>query len=199
MLKDAREILPAERIFLYPKEPGKGSIASFSDLFRYVLLYKKGGWWTDLDVVCLKFYDFSRDIALCSQKHRTRHFKLFPVVRPKYVNTNVMKCPAGWKLLQYCRKAVEKMDLNKIRWGEPGPDLLHRAVQKFAVTHYVEPYNVFNPIPWYDIGQLFLNTIPDENTYGIHLYGDMWQRAGLDPDGPYPADCLYGRLRERYL
>jgi hypothetical protein len=90
-----------------------------------VLLFKKGGWWTDLDVVCLKFYNFSRDVVLCSQKHRTRHFKVFPVVDNKYVTTNVMKCPVKWDLIRYCLQAIEKTDLTKIQWGKIGPDLLN--------------------------------------------------------------------------
>jgi hypothetical protein len=198
VLKDAGEILPPERIFVYRKGPGKGSIAGFSDLFRYVLLFKKGGWWTDLDVVCLKFYNFSRDIVLCSQKHRTRHFKVFPVVDNKYVTTNVMKCPVKWDLIRYCLQAIEKTDLTKIQWGKIGPDLLNHAVRKYQATHYVEAYKVFNPVPWYDIRQFFLPSLPGENTYSIHLYANMWQRAGLDPDGHYPADCLYVRLRQAY-
>ena len=29
------------------------SIEAFSDVFRYELLFKQGGWWADVDVVCL--------------------------------------------------------------------------------------------------------------------------------------------------
>jgi hypothetical protein len=46
--KDAREILPESEIFYY-----NGSIAPFSDMFRYKLLYDKGGVWTDCDIICL--------------------------------------------------------------------------------------------------------------------------------------------------
>jgi len=72
VLKDAREILPWDRIFTYKKGRGKGSIAAFSNLFRYVLLFKKGGWWSYMDVVCLKYYDFPGDYIFCSQQHPQR-------------------------------------------------------------------------------------------------------------------------------
>ena len=52
--KDANEVLPEKCI--YARAHG-GSIASFSDWFRYELLNKKGGYYVDLDVVCLKPFD----------------------------------------------------------------------------------------------------------------------------------------------
>jgi hypothetical protein len=57
---DAREILPEERIFRYGPEAGagEGSLANFANLFRYKLLYERGGWWVDADVVCLRPFDF---------------------------------------------------------------------------------------------------------------------------------------------
>ncbi|NDG27906.1 MAG: hypothetical protein EB120_12135, partial [Proteobacteria bacterium] len=49
VLKDAAEILPKENIFPYKKGPGKGSFSAFSNVFRYALLFKKGGMWIDTD------------------------------------------------------------------------------------------------------------------------------------------------------
>ena len=41
---DAREILPEDRVFT--RKDGWGGYANFSDLFRYHLLHKRGGWCT---------------------------------------------------------------------------------------------------------------------------------------------------------
>jgi len=49
VIKDGNEILDKKEIFYY-----EGSIAPFSDLFRYKLLYERGGIWTDCDIICLK-------------------------------------------------------------------------------------------------------------------------------------------------
>jgi hypothetical protein len=58
LLKDANEIIPTKEVFQYSNENqfghGKGSYAGFSDIFRYKLLYEYGGWWTDMDITCLK-------------------------------------------------------------------------------------------------------------------------------------------------
>jgi hypothetical protein len=63
VLRDASQILPRERIFL-KEEPDLGSIVGkksygpFSDLFRYKLLHDQGGVWVDMDVTCLRPFDF---------------------------------------------------------------------------------------------------------------------------------------------
>ena len=49
--RDASEICPEEEVFTYQSGPGEGSVAVFSNLFRYMLLYEKGGWWVDMDVL----------------------------------------------------------------------------------------------------------------------------------------------------
>jgi hypothetical protein len=49
VLKDGNEILNKKYIFHY-----ESSIAPFSDLFRYKLLYERGGVWTDCDIICVK-------------------------------------------------------------------------------------------------------------------------------------------------
>jgi hypothetical protein len=46
---DANEILDKKYIFHY-----EGLIAPFSDLFRYKLLYDKGGVWSDCDIICVR-------------------------------------------------------------------------------------------------------------------------------------------------
>src|SRR4051812_10885773 len=46
-LQDAGQILPKSLIFRNQLGKGKGSVAAFSDLFRYKLLLERGGWWVD--------------------------------------------------------------------------------------------------------------------------------------------------------
>lgn len=53
-LRDANEVLPEKDIFGYANGLAKGSFMAFSNLFRMLLLYEKGGVWSDLDMLCLK-------------------------------------------------------------------------------------------------------------------------------------------------
>jgi len=48
IFKDANEIIPYNDLFIE-----HNSYLPFSDLFRFELLYKKGGWWIDLDLYFL--------------------------------------------------------------------------------------------------------------------------------------------------
>ena len=49
-LCDANIILDKKYIFKH----WSGTYATFADMFRYKLLYDIGGWWVDLDLVCLR-------------------------------------------------------------------------------------------------------------------------------------------------
>ncbi len=59
VLMDAEQIIPRSEIFYYqnpriddPDESGK-DLGPFSDLFRFKLLAERGGWWSDVDTICL--------------------------------------------------------------------------------------------------------------------------------------------------
>jgi len=61
-VRDASEILPAERMFRCPSGTlNEGSLSGFSNLFRYTLLQRIGGWWVDTDVCCLRAFEMDRN------------------------------------------------------------------------------------------------------------------------------------------
>lgn len=63
--RDANEIIPREEVFEYSANTIiQKSVAGFSDIFRFALLYKVGGWYVDMDVTCVKPFDFSEEIVL---------------------------------------------------------------------------------------------------------------------------------------
>ena len=59
--KNGEDILVKEHIFTYKN----GSYSAFSNLFRFVLLYKKGGYWADTDLICVKKIDIKEPYVLC--------------------------------------------------------------------------------------------------------------------------------------
>lgn len=64
--KDANEILPEKLLY---RRITDGSVASFSDWFRYELLYKKGGYYVDVDVICLKPFDMDKYFVAVDEGH----------------------------------------------------------------------------------------------------------------------------------
>jgi glycosyltransferase involved in cell wall biosynthesis len=90
VVRDANEILPRATVFRKREadkelQLGAGSYATFSDLFRAELLHKLGGIWVDMDVLCLKPFDFPEPYVF--RAHRLG------------VVMNVIKCHAGSPLM----------------------------------------------------------------------------------------------------
>ena len=56
IVKDGNEILPEKDIFY-----SHGSPAHFSDWFRWKMIAMKSGYWVDMDEICLKPFDFTKE------------------------------------------------------------------------------------------------------------------------------------------
>ena len=74
---DANTILHNTYIFKH----WSGNLATFADLFRFKLLYLYGGWWVDLDLICLYplpkvnyFYGGERKKQSGAFKSNSKHF-----------------------------------------------------------------------------------------------------------------------------
>ena len=59
---DANKILPFSELEMIKKDQ-----LPFSDIFRYKMLYEKGGYWVDLDMICLKKLNFSDKFIFSSE------------------------------------------------------------------------------------------------------------------------------------
>src|SRR3954469_16040304 len=84
-LVDAHELLPGE-VHQFRHASGDKSLALHSDLFRYVALEKFGGWYVDVDIVCLGRQLPTGDVYIARETE-------------KVVNGAVMKFPAHAPLL----------------------------------------------------------------------------------------------------
>lgn len=94
VLRDGNEIIPKERIFRYPKKMllgfGHESFVGFSELFRYKVLYEVGGWYSDMDVTCLK------PLEEVTDDYYFRNHGVLSVVG------NIMKTPPKSELMKRC-------------------------------------------------------------------------------------------------
>jgi hypothetical protein len=189
VLRDANEILPASMIFQYAHSK---SYAGFANHFRYRLLFDKGGWWADTDLVCLKPFAFPDEYVFSSEEHQGAPF----------INNGVMKAPAGNELLAHLCGVCRAKDPEQLLWGETGPKLLNEAVRQFGLERHVQPPAAFCPFGYLE-WEAALD--PDarhafgEATHAVHLWNEMWRRAGRDKNAPHHPDCLYERLKRKYL
>lgn len=186
-LKNANEIIPSDKVFCYKYTNqfghGKGSYAGFSDIFRYKLLHQYGGWWTDMDVTCLKPLDFKEEYVF-----RVHHS--LPLVG------NIMKCPKGSKLMEICYKeASEKVTAENRDWHLP-IEILVKNVYELKLEYYIK--NFSNTDSW-DIIRKFLRAdykIPD-NWYVIHWVNEEWRRNNIDKN-EFLKNSLFFKLARQY-
>ena len=183
ILKDANEIFPKSKVFSYKYSNqfghGKGSYAGFSDIFRYKLLYLHGGWWTDMDVTCLKALDFETDYVF-----RTHHdLKLVG---------NIMKCPKNSLLMKKCfEEAVEKVTENNRDWHLP-IQILVDNVKELGLTSYIRSFS--NPDSWNVIRKFLAKEVEiPQNWYIIHWVNEEWRRNKIDKT-TFLKNSLYAKL-----
>jgi mannosyltransferase OCH1-like enzyme len=61
IVKEANEIIDSSEIYKNTYFSVAFGYLGFSDYFRVKLIYDKGGFWADTDIVCLKHFDFEED------------------------------------------------------------------------------------------------------------------------------------------
>lgn len=189
VLKDAAEIIPQSEVF---KNARFSTFAAFSDFFRYKLLLDRGGWWADVDMVCLRPFEFE-DPFVFSSEHE---------LALEQTNTGVIKAPPGSDVIAYAWESCNKKDKAKLAWDEVGPTLLREAVRKFGLQRFVRPAIAFCPLPSY----LWKSVLsPSEqfrfqaSTFAIHLWHELWRREDFDINATYAPGCLYEQLKAVYL
>jgi hypothetical protein len=103
IIKDGNNILDKKHIFYY-----EGSIAPFSDLFRYKLLFEKGGIWTDCDIICINRLPIDKQHEYIFVAERTILKGAFAscmktppyTCKKKKVLNSFIKCPAGSEIMR---------------------------------------------------------------------------------------------------
>ena len=192
VVKDAGVILPASMVFQYRDFK---SYAGFSNFFRYKLLLDRGGWWADADIVCLRPFDFDERHVFVFSSELSRGGE-------EVVNAGVIKSPAGADAMAYAWGTCAAKDAGRLVWGETGPGLVAETVRRFSLESYVQPPGVFCPVPLFEFEKVVEPGASwefGEATRAVHLWHEAWRRVGLDKDRQYHPDCLYERLKRRYL
>lgn len=185
---DANKIVPAEKIFKYKNYD---SYAGFANLFRYKLLLEKGGFWSDLDIVCLRPITTDAKYVFASERRPGQAVQ---------VNNCFMGAPTNSEIMEYCYSSALGKKPKELHWGETGPKLLTEAVIKFELDEFVTHPDVFCPVDYWNCQYFITKSIKDidEDAYAIHLWNEMWKRNTMDKSAFYSENCLYEELQSRY-
>jgi len=188
-IRDAAEILPRSSIFTYAHN---GSYAGFANFFRYKLLLERGGWWVDTDLVCVREFNFEEPYVFSSEA-------VNGAVVP---NVGALRVPPRSAVMEFAWDYCRNSDVASLRWGQTGPALIRSAIEAQGLHHYVQPPHVFCPIGYADwqsmIAADYESKLPAESR-AVHLWNEMWRRAGVSKDDTFPPSSLFETLKHRYL
>lgn len=188
---DASEILPKSELHSFKvisddgqhsqKEGGINS--GFSDLFRYTLLLKHGGWWADADIVCLKNQQEFAEVAKGKQ------------IVAGLENTDTL----NGAILSFPSKEINQLALNKCMtmcqesrnfvWGAVGPLFITDFVKENNLHKDISQQHVFYPIHFSELNLYF---DPDcrsqaqlqcQNSLTTHLFNWLLMRQ-IDKNKP---------------
>ena len=128
-IADADTILPRNMVFAYPKYDSipeqEGSYAGFADFFRHKLLLDKGGWWVDMDLICVKPFDFPSEYVFSSGEAYP-HQRFLDRGERYRANAGALKAPPGSPAFKFTWGECQKTDTATIPWGKVGPTLLSK-------------------------------------------------------------------------
>jgi hypothetical protein len=189
---DANEIIPYDEIFYYTGHGDcrQGSLGGFSDLFRYVLLFKKGGVYVDMDNTCLKYFDFSADYVF------KPHLGCGTVA-------NVLKAPKDSEFLSLCiERTKEKVTKDNNNWILP-VKIFNQTIHDLQLTDFIVPSEYFGQD---DPEKLKIikrgNFIKDKSALPIYIlhwcrensYGKWSFKDAYDWNKPKPLSFYYNLL-----
>ena len=206
IVKDGNKIIKKHDLFQF-----KNSFLPFSDLFRYRMLYKNGGYWVDLDMICLKPLNFKEPYVFSSERtiqkgpYRNR-------TKKEISNIGILKAPRYSpfykELYEECLKTVRN---NKVKENIQLMKIMRKYLEKYDLEKYVKSAKLFCPLDWwhtkdafippccrskygvegYDIKSIF------KEAYCVHLWRSLLlNRHKLDPNKKYSEDSLWEQLKK---
>ena len=196
--KDANEIMPEARVRQMP------CVQQSADFFRVTMLLKKGGWWADLDTICLRPFDFTTEYVFAGCGWDTT-----------LVQNCVIKVPAGSPIMQEWHRRIDTLSaaqVSRLKFQGIGPELCAQLVSQFGLRHYILPRQLFDPIHFDMVHRIVDPSATWDLTksYSMHLFHAAWKGQHeadkrrdyallTGTDDKFPEGCLYEQLKRRYL
>ena len=168
VVENANHIVSFNQYFTYNEGHSKGTPVAFSNLFRAQLLYQRGGLYTDLDVLCLKLYDFNKRFVFSEQGDSTHSYHVATCIL--YTKEKGESFFDDWSDWMIAKK-------NKIiTHGDLGPNLFTKLIEQYDYKEYVLPKEHFCPVDWESYKDVLEHNF---DSYGVHLYRSLWNQKEL--------------------
>lgn len=200
IILDANKILNKSEMFVYHNGPEKGSYSAFSNFFRYKLLLDIGGIWSDLDIINLNPLP-NKEYIFGSESMGKRITEGWFTQELIQYSSCFIKCPKRSEFAKRCYNKTANIDKKNLVWGQIGPYLVEDTIKELSLDNYVLSPNKINPIPWYDIEELFdpnSNYGKLKDSYCIHLWNEQWRRQNINKNKDFPKGCIYEILKDMF-
>ena len=185
-IRDANEILPKEQVFMYPNKMQLGycgdTVVGFSEHFRYKVLYEHGGWWSDMDVTCLK------PLSEIKEPYYFRPHGILPVVG------NIIKCPPKSDLMKMCYETTVNEVNNKTDDMFLAIEILCYYIRFLNLRKYIKK-GLCNLDYWPKIEKFYVSeNIPyPENLHFIHWMSSHLKNYNIH----YNKLSAFGKMVEK--
>ena len=207
IVKDGNEIMSEKELFQL-----KSTFLPFSDIFRYKMLYEKGGYWVDMDMICIKKLSFNEPYIFSSERTIQKGAYKMSV---KYVpNIGILKAPPKsefYKTLYEKCLAHEhkKTNKDKIKYMR----ILREHITNYNFSKYVKKPDYFCHLDWWYAKDAFLplnklrekygvngksimSMFNGKNVYTVHFWRDLvTKKYKLDTNGKYDKRCLWELMK----
>lgn len=212
-VRDGRAVAGTE---FFVRHERSGSLALFSDLFRFrLMLHEPGAIWVDTDVYCLRplaglgphVFGYEQPgrlngavLALPPESEALR--LMLDLTADPYAIPEFYPAPARAEMAR--RKAEgNPMHASEMSWGVWGPQGLTWSLHKTGEARFARAEAVFYPSPFPVRAEFFkrptltLRRITDE-TLTVHLWGRIKRIAGKRHEGLAPPGSYLGVLLAKH-
>lgn len=211
-LRDASKLIPRTELAAYVKQ---SYLAGFADWFRWELLRRDGGYWIDMDVVCLAPFDFTAEVIFGYQQDNIPNTSVlrFPPEHPAIIDMvdrsmNPHRFRPEDAVRRKLKKALRRL-LNdsraKISWAEGGGPIGFRHVAtEHDLLRFGLPYTVFYPVHNTHFGSMLDATFAHDDdffaqTRAIHLWNEVGRRYfNWDKNATFHPNSLIEKLKRKH-
>lgn len=186
-VKYGNEILPESEIF----RNDNGSVAGFSDYFRFALLAERGGWWVDMDFVCIKPFQFDSNIV----------FGVLPTSDSPL--TGAMRFPAKHPVMLELKAKAAGMPNKEGSSYNHLARLFGKTIRKNGLGKYGKPFMCFYPLPLDAWACVFDDSFRNDmrlypDTHAVHIWWNRISDAGFDKNAVFPEGSLIEQLKRKH-
>ena len=206
IVKDGNKIMKKKDLFKF-----KTSLLPFSDIFRYKMLYEKGGYWVDLDMIALKPLRF-RDPYVFSSERTIQKGPYRNRTKTEISNIGILKAPPKSdfykELFDRCIEEEKKGVKENIQFMRT----MREVLEEYGFEKYVKPAKMFCPLDWwhtkdafyppcckekYDVAGYSVDSVL-KKAHCVHMWRSiMFKRHKIDLNDAFSENSMWERLKKK--